>query len=181
MDFLNEFGKRFSSVARSVSGGSKEPAEVTRLTGELREAEAALEKLYARYGQLCFDGFSGGKEAEGLATRIRAGRLQVAELTEKRDAARDYKRCLSCGAVHSREAKFCSACGKRLPDAAPKPEPVAVGEYCPDCGALREGDAPRCPVCGAYFDAEPPAPAPSAPDAPREARPDVEEPNDAIE
>ena len=180
MDFLNEFSKKFSSVARSVSGGSKEPAEVTRLNGELRDAEAALRQLYARYGQLCFDGFGGGEEAEGLATRIRAGRLQVAELTDRRDAARDYKRCLSCGAVHPREAKFCSACGKRLPDAAPKPEPVAAGEYCPACGALREDDAPRCPVCGAYFDAEPEAPAPQAP-APEVGGGDVEEPNDAIE
>ena len=181
MDFLNEFSKRFSSVARSVSGAPKEPAEVTRLNGELREAEAALEKLYARYGQLCFDGFADGKEAAGLATRIRAGRLQVAELTEQRDAARDYKRCLGCGAVHPREAKFCSACGKRLPDAAPKPEPVEIGEYCPGCGALREGDAPRCPVCGAYFDAAPEPAVSPEPAAPAALGPDVEEPDDAIE
>lgn len=180
MDFLNEFGKRFSNVARSVSGGSKEPAEVTRLNGELREAEAALEQLYARYGRLCFDGFGGGEEAEGLSTRIRAGRLQVEELTDRRDAARDYKRCPGCGAIHAREAKFCSACGKRLPDAIPKPEPVAAGEYCPACGALREDDAPRCPVCGAYFDAEPEAKAPTAP-APVMDASDIEEPDHIIE
>lgn len=180
MDFLNEFSKRFSNVARSVSEKSKETAEVTRLNGELRAAEAALELLYARYGRLCYGGDPGG-EVEALATRIRAGELQVKELTEQRDAAREYKRCQSCGAVHPKEAKYCSACGKRLPDEAPKPEPVAAGEYCPACGALREDDGPRCPVCGAYFDAEPeeteaaPAPKPAAFAA------DIEEPDDTLE
>ena len=181
MDFLNEFGKRFTNVARSVTEKSKENAEVTRLNGELHAAEAALEQLFARFGRLCYSG-GGGEEAEALATRIRAAELLVRELTERRDAAREYKRCLSCGAVFPREAKFCSACGKRLPDEAPKPEPVAEGEYCPDCGALRENGEPRCPVCGAYFDAEPDAPDETAPEAPAPAPGlDVEEPNDAIE
>ena len=181
MDFLNEFGKRFTNVARSVTEKSKENAEVARLNGELHAAEAALEQLFARFGRLCYSG-GGGEEAEDLATRIRAAELLVRELTERRDAAREYKRCLSCGAVFPREAKFCSACGKRLPDEAPKPEPVAEGEYCPDCGALRENGEPRCPVCGAYFDAEPDAPDETAPEAPAPAPGlDVEEPNDAIE
>ena len=175
MDFLNEFGKRFSSVARSVTEKSKEGAEVTRLNGELRAAEAALEQLFARFGRLCYGG-GGGEEAEALAVRIRAAELQVRELTERRDAAREYKRCLSCGAVFPREAKFCSACGKRLPDEAPKPEPVEPGEYCPRCGAARENAAQVCPVCGAAFDAAEEPAAPTAQPVVQPAGPDVEEP-----
>ncbi|MBR1820474.1 MAG: zinc ribbon domain-containing protein [Clostridia bacterium] len=182
MDFLNEFSKRFSSVARSVSEKSKESAEVTRLNAELRAATEALEGLYARYGKVCYaiqTGNGDAKAAEALAVRIRAGILQVDELTAQRDAAREFKRCLSCGAIHPKEAKFCATCGKRLPDEPPKPEPVAEGEYCPSCGALRESGEQRCPVCGAYFiEGEPeerPVPAPII-DAP-----DVEEPDDAIE
>lgn len=184
MDFLNEFSKRFTSVARSVTEKNKEGAEVTRLNGELKDAQAALEQLYARYGRLCYLRRSGGGDAqaeEALAVRIQAGELQVDELTLRRDAAREFKRCLSCGAVHPKEAKFCSACGKRLPDEAPKPEPVAEGEYCPTCGAQREGGEPRCPVCGAYFDATPDPELATVQPAPTADAPDIEEPDDALE
>lgn len=183
MDFLNEFSKRFTSVARSVTEKSKESAEVTRLNGEVRAAQEALELLYARYGRLCYLRLAGGGDAqaeEALAVRIRAGELQLEELTRQRDAAREFKRCPGCGAVHPREAKFCSACGKRLPDEVPKSEPVIEGEYCPSCGALREGGEPRCPVCGTYFDAAP-DPAVSRPPAPDINAPDIEEPDDSIE
>ena len=179
MDILNEFSKRFSSMARSVTEKSKEKPEVSRLNAELRAAAAALEQLYARYGREHYAMQSGGgdaKVAEALAVRIHAALLQVEELTAQRDAAREYKRCLACGAIYPKEAKYCAACGKRLPDEFPKPRPAAVGEYCPDCGALREDDAPRCPVCGRYFDAEPEADAGAAP-APVYAGPDVEEPD----
>ena len=60
MDFLNEFGKRFSNVARSVSEKSKEGAELSRLNGEVKASEAALEQLYARYGRLCYARREGG-------------------------------------------------------------------------------------------------------------------------
>ena len=183
MDFLNEFTKRFSNVARSVTEKSKEGAEITRLNGEVRAAQEALEQLYARYGRLCYLRQAGGGDAraeEELAVRIRAGELRLEELTRRRDAAREFKRCLGCGAVHPREAKFCSACGKRLPDEAPRPEPVDEGEYCPNCGALREGGEPRCPVCGTYFDAEPEPAVPQSP-VPDADAPDIEEPGGSIE
>ena len=52
MDFFKEFGKQFSSVARSVTEKSKESAEVTRLASELRAAQEGLEQLYARWEEL---------------------------------------------------------------------------------------------------------------------------------
>lgn len=178
MDFLKEFGKQVSHVARSVSGTPKEGAEAARLNGELKAAESALEKLYARYGMACYDGDA--RAVESLAVQVQAARLRLEELAEQRDALRRFKRCLSCGAVHPAQAKFCSACGKRLPDEAPKPEPAAAGEYCPGCGALREGGEVRCPVCGAYYDVQAPErEQPAAPAA--EMGPDIEEPDNAIE
>lgn len=182
MDFLNEFSKKVSSVARSVTEKSKETAEVSRLNAELRDARDALEKLYARYGKACFAMRQGGGDreaAEQLELRIRAAILREEEVAARRDAAREMKRCPGCGAVHPKEARFCSGCGKRLPEEAPKPEPVEPGEYCPGCGAKREDGELRCAVCGAAFDAPGEAPAPPAqPLPPAAAGPDVEEPDE---
>ncbi len=183
MDFFKEFSKQFSNVARSVSGTSKESPEAARLNGEVKAVQNTLESLYARYGKACYAlrlGAGDDKAVEDLAIQVQAARLRLDELTQQLNALRQLRRCLSCGAVHPKEAKFCSACGKRLPDEAPKPEPAPEGEYCPGCGALREGGEARCPVCGAFFDARPEAPVPatSAPDRPA---PDIEEPDDAIE
>ncbi len=181
MDFLNEFSKRFSNVARSVSEKSKENPELARLNGEVKAAEAALEKLYARYGEACYALKAGRGDAaavEKLAVRVQAALLALEELTARRDAARELKRCANCGAVHPAQARFCSSCGKRLPEDAPKPEPAPEAQYCKNCGAERaEGDV-RCPVCGADFASESPEEAPAADPEPVYEGPDIEEPTD---
>ena len=183
MDFLKEFGKQFSGKNRSASEKSKEGAELARLNGELRSAEAALEALYGRFGQACYVrrlGRGSDETVESLALRIRAELLRIEELTAARDAARTLKRCPGCGALFPREARFCSACGKKLPEEPPRPEPVEPGAYCENCGARREGDEVRCPVCGFDFDARhapKPSPAPEA----ACAGPDVEEPEESME
>ena len=185
MDFIKEFSKQFSSVARSVTEKSKEKenAELTRLSAGVRQAEDALEALYTRYGKACYavqEGRGDRAELEALALRIRAARLELEELTAQRDSTRELKRCASCGAVFPKEARFCSACGKRLPEDAPKPEPVEVGEYCPNCGAKRQDGEALCPVCGAAFESGD-APEPLAEPVQACDGPDVEEPEDALE
>ena len=54
MDFLSGFSKRFSSAARSVSEKNRESAEQARISDELREATAELERLFADYGRACY-------------------------------------------------------------------------------------------------------------------------------
>lgn len=186
MDILKEFGrlgKQVTNVARSVSEKSKDSAEVTRLNAELKAACDALDDLYLRYGKVCYDigaGADVGDEAEALVVRIRATLLQVAELTAQRDAAQEVRRCPGCGMAHPAEARYCSACGRKLPEDAPKPEPVEVGEYCPACGAAREGGETVCPVCGSAF--EPVAVVEPVPEPePLPATSDLEEPEDMIE
>ena len=185
MDFFKEFGKQVSNVARSVTDRSKESAEASKAAGELRAAREALEQLYARYGKACYalkNGRGNREAADELALRIRAAELQAQELAEAYDAAREARRCLSCGAVHPKQARFCSACGKRLPDEAPKPEPMDSAEYCLNCGAKREGGEARCAVCGADFGAQPrPEPVPAPEPAPLTDAPDTEEPDGTMD
>ena len=185
MDFLKEFSKQFSSKARTASEKTREVAEAARLSDRLRQEEAALDALYARYGRASYaarDGRGSADALKELALRIQAKTLEVEELTAARDAALAMKRCMNCGAIFSREARFCSACGKKLPEEAPRPEPVEMGEYCPACGAKREDDGPRCPVCGLDFTPPPAAEAPPREEAGPDPDPvNVEEPEDTME
>ncbi|MGX8706288.1 MAG: zinc ribbon domain-containing protein [bacterium] len=157
MDFFNDLGKRFSSVAKTVTEKTRDSVEVSRLAGDLRAQKNALEQLYAELGKVCYALRMGEdvdpKLAEQLAESIRRTRERIEELTAQRDALRDVKRCLSCGAVMPKNAKFCSNCGKRLPEDSPQldADNPADAEYCPDCGAQRISDEPFCAVCGHSF------------------------------
>ena len=162
MDFFNDLGKRFSSVAKTVTEKTRDSVEVSRLAGDLRTQKNALEQLYVELGKVCYALRMGEdadpKLAEQLAESIRRTRERIEELTAQRDALRDVKRCLSCGAVMPKNAKFCSNCGKRLPEDSPQLDadnPADV-EYCPDCGAQRISDESFCAVCGHPFEAAEP-------------------------
>ena len=170
MDFLKEFSKQFTNMARTATEKSREGAEISRLNAELRAAEQSLERLYNRFGRASYAAVTGtvdSAEVEELALRIRATQLQVEELTAARNAVRELKRCLNCGLLYPREANYCSACGKKLPEDAPRPEPVEEGEYCPNCGAKRENGEPVCPVCGTDYAVSRPVPVPE-PEEPME-------------
>ena len=182
MDFLKEFSKQFSSMARSASEKSKDGAEVNRLGAELKAAEASLDSLYGRFGRACYALRSGGGNpdaVEELAMRIRSETARMEELAQAVNAARELKRCPGCGAIFPKEARFCSACGKKLPEEAPKPEPMNPGEYCPACGAERVSGEPVCQVCGTRFD---PLTSPEAPESiPTIKDPALEEPDGEME
>jgi len=163
VEFFNDLGKRFSSVARSVSEKTRDGVEASRLAGELKAQSGALEQAYAELGRLCYEGRV--EDIEPLFEKIRKLRERIEELTAQRDTLREARRCPACGGVMPREARFCFACGKRLPEPSPAPvkdDPVAA-EYCPRCGAQRAAAESHCNVCGAPFNAPAEKPETDAP------------------
>lgn len=172
MDFFNDLGRKFTQAARSVQALTRDGAEGSRLSSDLKSAQAELEQRYAELGRAYYESL-GSPDAEipgALIDRVRASLSRIDELTVQRDRR---VRCPSCGFVLPPEARFCSNCGKRMPEDAPIPaEADSDAEYCPECGAMRrDGDA-YCAVCGRSFapEAEPPAiPLPPMPAAPRPA------------
>ena len=158
MDFFNDIGKKFSSMARSVTEKTRESVESTRLYGDLRSAKNELEQAYCEYGRACFEIRGGSGEqalADSIAERIESLIERIQELEAQRDEVRSVKRCPACGSAQGRDARFCSGCGMRLPEESPKTEPLpeAEEEYCAGCGALREKDERFCPVCGRDYEA----------------------------
>lgn len=154
MDFFNDIGKKFSSMARSVTEKTREGVESTRLYNDLRSAKNELEQLYCEYGRACFEIRTGDGDqaaADILADRIEEVLGRIRELIAQRDEMRSTKKCPACGSVQAREARFCNSCGYRLPEDAPVTDalPEAAGDsFCPVCGAMMEENSRFCPVCG---------------------------------
>ena len=163
MDFLNDLGKKFSNVARSVTEKTKESVEVTRISGDLRSASAERDQLFAEYGRACYDIHMGAGDpaaAEELANCIQKVLARIDLLSAQRDELRAVRRCTGCGAVQPKTVRFCPNCGKRMPEDAPKAEPEAnPDEFCDGCGAAREPGSKFCAVCGKPFEEEVNAPA----------------------
>ena len=182
MDFLNDLGKRFTRVARSVQERTREGWESTRLSADLYSLRGDLERQYTALGEAYFKAVSAGEEVpQELVSRVKATVDRIDELTALRE---NRVRCPACGSFQAPEARFCSKCGRRMPEDAPEPveEPAEEdeSEYCPECGAMRHEDSNFCAVCGHAFAAnaakeEPEAPAKPEPAAPSE--PPAEEPD----
>ena len=151
MDFFNDLSRKVSSVAKSVTEKTKDGVEATKIASELHSAKGELNTLYTRLGEVCYNLRQGGgdpDEAERLYERIRATKNRIEELTAQRDDLRDVRRCPGCGSVQAKDARFCSSCGRRMPEDAPAPETDAPegAEYCPDCGAQRMAEDRFCTV-----------------------------------
>ena len=183
MEFFNDLSKKFSNVAKSVTEKTKESVEVTRIASDIRGLKNEVEQLYTELGKVCYalrQGDGDASKAEEIAGRIQKALMRIEELNDQRDAIRDMKRCAGRGAVMPREARFCSSCGRRMPEDAPDPEPESPVdiEYCPDCGAERRDGEAFCSVCGRSFDEKEAQIAPEAEEAPESAPVNVEEPQE---
>ena len=183
MDFFNDIGRKFSHMARSVTEKTREGVESTRLYGDLRSAKNELEQMYCEFGKLCFDiraGAADPAQADIAAQRIEAMNERIRDLEAQRDDIRSVKRCPACGSAQTKEARFCSGCGLRLPEEAPRTDilPEADEEYCSGCGALRENGERFCPVCGKDFEASEASEVVITAPALKADAPDAEEPDE---
>ena len=186
MDFFNEIGKKFTKAARSVQDLTREGVENTKLAADLRSARSELERRFADLGRAYYETLSDGGEVPAeLISRVRTTMEGIEALLAQKERARAQVRCPDCGAMQPEDARFCSSCGRRMPEPCPAPvddEPSAGGEpqYCAECGAMREGNAKYCAVCGfAFDDADVPAPAPRPESVAAPAEP-AEEPDEHL-
>ena len=169
MAFFNDFKEMFTSAAQSVTNKTKDSVEISRLSSESRSVAGEIEDLYREIGRVYVD--SKGTDGTTLAPLC----AKVAELREKLESLerqkmllRNQNRCPSCGAVMAKGARFCSNCGRRMPEPAPEPEPAPNADvvYCPECGAMCKDADEFCVVCGRSLreaPAEKPKKAPAAP------------------
>lgn len=157
MAFFNDFKEIFSNAAQSVSNKTRGGVETARLAGESRNAANDLASVYEQIGRSYVDSMGRDSAAlKELCDRALELRERIEQLERQRMQLRNQNRCPSCGAAVGRDARFCSNCGRRMPEAAPEAEEAPSLDdvrYCPECGAmLRDGER-FCAVCS--FDSAP--------------------------
>ena len=158
MAFFNEFKEKFNKAAQSVTSKTKDSVEITRLSGESRGIANELATLYEQIGRCYVDSKGRDLDAlEPLCARVEELRDRLEELERQRMQLKNQNRCPACGAVMAKNARFCSNCGRRMPESAPEAECAPAAEelsYCPECGAMRKGEDEFCDVCGHSYLAE---------------------------
>lgn len=182
MDFFNELGKKFTQAARSVQERTRESAESTRLASDLRSAQADLERQLAELGRAYYESTVAGtgEVPAGLIDQVRRTMDLIDTLSAQRERSRQQVRCPGCGAVQAEDARFCSSCGRPMPEKDPDPDEDPAdceAEYCAECGAMRHGRAKYCAVCGHAFLTGDSLPAPKPPEPAAQPLEESEEPD----
>lgn len=156
MDFFGEIGRLVSTV----TGRGREDGEPKGAAETLEKAQNSLKQRFAELGSAYFAHMeSGVPMPDGLLEKVR----EAADHVQKLMALQQRQRCPACGSAQEADAKYCSQCGRPMPEREPEAEeaPPRDAAYCPECGALLETDG-FCPFCGrnaSAADAPPPPPA----------------------
>lgn len=151
MEFFNGLGKKLVQKTRSSSAKGREETEQGQQTTDLQNArenlEHALDRLSRAYDQSAIP---------DLIRRVREAQELVDALKAQQERAAEMIRCPNCGTMQTQNARYCSNCGRPMPEKGledTEEGPNADLEYCPDCGALRQDDAKYCAICGKAFGA----------------------------
>lgn len=150
---MNEALKRRQGYAAQLGASLY---EATKDNPELRAGREAL-----------FDGIAA---CDAERAQLQAQIDQIEAEAAAAEAAASYYVCPFCHSRVGATDLFCMGCGKPMAEiqaalaqqqAAPAPQPQAVGAACPQCGApVNPGDA-FCMSCGCKLGAPAPAPAPA--------------------
>lgn len=161
MEFFNDLGRKFSQAMQTVQERTRDGVESTRISVDLRSARAELEKHLLELGRAYYESVENdGEVPAALVERVRDCMNLIEDLLAQRDRTRQQVRCAGCGAVHPEDARFCSNCGRPLPEKSPElPAETDDPEYCSACGAMRRDHARYCAVCGGDFEREETLPA----------------------
>ncbi|MDE5771790.1 MAG: zinc ribbon domain-containing protein [Ruminococcus sp.] len=163
-DLAGKVGNTVEKGAKSVSDGSKKMAEKSRIKKEISSLENEITSAYVSIGKVYFSRISENPEPEcaGAVETIVSKGARIEQLRQILDNLEDKQNCANCGAIISKEQKFCDKCGAKVESvfvAEPEPtnvvEPVAdsvnaetVPETEPSATAAIPEDVKICTECG---------------------------------
>jgi len=156
-DFIDKITESIDKGIRAVSSKGKELYETTKLRGQIKDAEEAIQNRFKGLGKKVYEMLTKGpvieEELKADHEEITSLYKKIIELEENikqvelealqtRQGA-DVLICPRCNAQNKSGDRFCSDCGSPLP-----PEIETEGKNCPTCGlSIKEG-AKFCTRCG---------------------------------
>ena len=175
--FAEKVGDKVESGVKSVSDNSKKMAERSKIKREIAMLEGEVNNAYLAIGKkfVELNSENPGEDYAENVELIKSKSERAEKFKELLASLDDNQTCTGCGAVISKEQKFCDKCGtkvdlKEVPiiegyndapvqteepaevvDVEANPDEVTVpaGSFCEKCGApLAEGQN-FCEKCGA--------------------------------
>jgi len=150
MAFFDEMKNRVTQASQSAAKSAKEFSEITRLNGEISDAESRINQLYNQIGYEVYCAYSAHPlpEAADLIEQVNALHDKIENCRMQIQTINAASRCPNCGAKIRPGMAFCSGCGARLVQAEPA-QPAAQA-FCQNCGAKKPANEPqyRCDKCG---------------------------------
>jgi RNA polymerase subunit RPABC4/transcription elongation factor Spt4 len=155
-DLLQKITDGIDRGIKTISSKSKEFIDVSRLKGELKNADAALQLKFNSLGKRVFQMMNqGALNAEDLTTEcaeISSCYRKIAEIEDnikraEREALNaqygdDAIMCRACGGINKTTDKLCNICGSSLSS-----ETKVNNRPCPACNASVSAEAKFC-ACG---------------------------------
>lgn len=156
-DFLEKITGGIDKGIKTISSKSKEFIEITRLKGEMKDIEAALQQKFNSAGKKVFQMMNQGllKEEDLKAeyaeisscykkiTEIEDNIIRIEKESLKAQYGFDAVMCRACGGINKVTDKFCNICGSAIAT-----EGKLNSRPCPSCNALVSQKAKFCASCG---------------------------------
>lgn len=180
MAFFNKLSNTISAAGKDGLSKAKEIKDTAKISVDIKEREGAIQRMYVELGKAYYRDHKCDSAPEyDQILAIKAAFEEIQELKASKDDIRGIRRCPSCGAVISQEAKFCASCGVKC-------EEVVTGEVVDDpeeetCDSCDSEDTAEdvCeeePVCDACAEEVSDEDVPAAEEAACEAAEDAAEP-----
>ncbi len=152
MAFLDKMGDALTNLAATATEKAGSAIESGKLALKISGEERKISEATMKLGELLLaridDGESYDEEIAVIYDEVRAARQAIdeakAQQQDKDEEAVEEGTCPNCGQVNAPGTRFCSQCGSKLAEPAPK--------VCPNCGAELKEEGRFCSSCGAKLD-----------------------------
>lgn len=130
MAFFDELSESLSTFSREGINKAKEVKDTAKVTMDIREREAALQKYYRELGKAYYRDHADELDGPYLQVeKITATLEKIDELKRKRANIRKSDICPSCSCKVAKDARFCPNCGMDLNTIPDEPEEDAKDAF----------------------------------------------------